>query len=475
MVARSVRMASRNRCTSGHEQQFENSSAVLQKIAGLYADRLLSDITLEVGGKQYAAHRLILCASSDVFQVMLMDPKWSSSRTSHIKLKEEPLCESVFGDFLGYLYTGRLRVDHLRVLPLVALADKYNVKDLMRLCVSYMAHHIVSAACHNQLVSWYRYALNCGSTAVHKVFSNFIAWNFELVANREDFGKIDLDVLTSFLSRSDLVIASEFKLFNYAVRWLSLQEPWPQCTRPGNEEAFGQLVSQVMAHVRFPMLTNNELNGLFTHPLVVRFKSIFFNRLMIARDFQTRALTNGFWRQWPELMMPRIYTSDAWSASLCIDNYSCCTRFGVHTLIFMTPASLSGALADKVLEWTVDLYPKGVLFHGFLLIALRETLEGPESQAKTVRLSLTSSRFNEDTTVVVSVLVSGMQDGVEHVRTVVQREHTFTQESRMLNLDDLVPYAELNDVPRGASPFLVGPHRDLFRLRISVTPLCRKS
>lgn len=74
---------------------------------------------------------------------------------------------------------------------------------------------------------------------------------------------------------------------------------------------------------------------------------------------------------------------------------------------------------------------------------------------------------------VVSILVSGTQDGVEHVRTVVQREHTFTQEARMLNLDDLVPYAELNDVPRGASPFLVGPHCDLFRLRIVITPLCR--
>ncbi|KAH7982174.1 hypothetical protein HPB52_003366 [Rhipicephalus sanguineus] len=396
-------MAHRDKCTTDHEQQFDNSSTVLEKIAGLYAERLLSDITLEVGGKQYAAHRLILCASSDVFQVMLMDPKWSSSRTSHIELKEEPLCENVFGDFLGYLYTGRMRVDHLRVLPLVALADKYNVKDLMRLCISYMAHHIVSAAYHNQL------------------------------------------------------------------------EPWPQCARPGNEEAFGQLVSQVMAHVRFPMLTLDELDGLLSHPLVVRFQSIFFDRLVIALDFQTRARTNGFWRQWPELMVPRIYTSDTWSASLCIDNYPCRTRFGVHTLIFMTPGSLSGALADKLLEWTVDVYPKGVLFHRFLLIALRETLEGPESQTKTVRLSLTSSRFNEDTTVVVSILVSGMQDGVEHVRTVVQREHTFTQESRMLNLDDLVPYAELNDVPRGASPFLVGPHCDLFRLRISITPLCRKS
>lgn len=56
-------------CDNQHEQQIDNSNTVLEKIASLYAERLLSDITLEVGGKQFAAHRLILCASSDVFQV----------------------------------------------------------------------------------------------------------------------------------------------------------------------------------------------------------------------------------------------------------------------------------------------------------------------------------------------------------------------------------------------------------------------
>lgn len=464
----------RSACTKDYEQQFDNSATVLEKIAGLYAEHLLSDITLEVGGKQYAAHRLILCASSDVFQVMLMDPKWRSSQMSHIELKEEPPCEAVFGDFLGYLYTGRTRVDHARVLPLVALADKYNVKDLMHLCISYMAQHIVTAAHHNQLVSWFCYTLNCDSASVQTSFSNFIAWNFELVAQMEDFGNIELDVLISFLRRSDLVVASEFQLFNFAARWLFLQESWSHSSRSGDEEAFGNTVVKVMSHIRFPMLTIAELAGLMSHPLTLRFQGFFLDRIGVALDFQNRARLNGYRHRYAKLIVPRIYTSETWSTSLCIDNFTRRKTFGVHTLIFMTPASLSGAMSDKMLEWTVDVYPKGVLFHKFLLIALRGTLEGPESRTKTVRLSLTSSRFNEDTTIVVSVLVSGKQDGVEHVRMVVQKEFTFTKENRMLNLDDLVPYGELNEAPGGTSPFLVGPQCDLFRLRIAITPLCVK-
>ena len=89
-----------------HHKKVDNSSKLLEKIANLYAERLLSDIILDVGGKEYAAHRLILCASSDVFQVMLMNQNWTESKESTIKLTEEDQCAKVFPDFLKYLYTG---------------------------------------------------------------------------------------------------------------------------------------------------------------------------------------------------------------------------------------------------------------------------------------------------------------------------------------------------------------------------------
>ena len=35
--------------------------------------------------------------------------------------------------FLKYLYTGKIQVDYANVIPILQLADKYNVKDLLRL------------------------------------------------------------------------------------------------------------------------------------------------------------------------------------------------------------------------------------------------------------------------------------------------------------------------------------------------------
>lgn len=52
-----------------------DQQSVLLKVAGLYASHLLSDIILVVGENRYPAHRVILSASSEVFQCMLLNPQ----------------------------------------------------------------------------------------------------------------------------------------------------------------------------------------------------------------------------------------------------------------------------------------------------------------------------------------------------------------------------------------------------------------
>lgn len=59
---------------------------------------------------------------------MLMNPQWSESRESKVVLKETPSCAAEFGKFLTYLYTGRIRINQSSVMPILGLADKYNVK-----------------------------------------------------------------------------------------------------------------------------------------------------------------------------------------------------------------------------------------------------------------------------------------------------------------------------------------------------------
>ncbi|XP_069945619.1 BTB/POZ domain-containing protein 17-like isoform X2 [Cherax quadricarinatus] len=501
--------------------QIDNSGSVLEKIAGLYAERLMSDIVLVVGQREFPAHRLILCASSDVFQVMLMNPRWNESREQRIILQEASECVVVFELFLRYLYTGRLKVSHATVLPILALADKYNVKDLIETCVKYMKLHVVSASQQNYLIAWLQYTLTCGHSDIATVCLNHLKWNLEQVAANEDFASCDLDLLTTILSQHDVVVHDEMALYNIVVSWLHRQEerllmPTPVAT-PGEPpptlipqtpstssvvcpppisitpscgklylrrdsttsscdpmDRMEWLTYEVMKFVRFPMMTPRQLADLLLVPLTIKYKEFFVTRMAIGMSFHS-----GQWERVREVMMdpdpsnrllftPRLYTAEQWSASLTVDNLPGLPAYHTRTLVFSTPASASELDCDTQLEWIVELYPKGVWFRKFYLIVWQGTVEVPEAVLRTVRLAVTAKDV-EYARVRIAVLVFAVQEGIEYIVNVVSTKYIFSTEDNLLNLDDILPFDSLNDPPE-RKRYLQEPC-DSLKIHIVISPL----
>ncbi|XP_063877167.1 BTB/POZ domain-containing protein 17-like [Scylla paramamosain] len=493
--------------------QIDNSGSVLEKIAGLYAERLMSDIVLVVGEREFPAHRLILCASSDVFQVMLMNPRWNESREQRIVLQEATECVEVFELFLRYLYTGRLKVSHTTVLPILALADKYNVKDLIETCIKYMKLNIVSASKQNYLIAWLQYTLTCGHSDISSVCLNHFKWNLEQVATHDDFASCDLELLTTVLSENDVVVHDEMTLYNIVVSWLhqqaeKLMSPSPVTTpgepptglasyipgttssgvsccklhlrRDSSTSSFDSvdrmewLTYEVMKFVRFPMMTPRQLADLLLVPLTIKYKEFFVTRMAIGMSFHS-----GQWDRVKEiirdpepsnrlLFTPRLYTAEQWSASLTVDNLPCLPAYHTRTLVFSTPASASELDCDTQLEWIVELYPKGVWFRKFYLIVWQGTVEVPEAVLRTVRLAVTAKDV-EYARVRVAVLVFAMQEGIEYIVNVVSTNYIFSADDNLLNLDDILPFDNLNDPPE-RKRYLQEPC-DSLKIHIVISPL----
>lgn len=59
---------------------------------------------------------------------MLMNSKWSDSYQEVIELQEIQECIEVFPIFLQYFYTGVISLEEANIMPMLVLADKYNVK-----------------------------------------------------------------------------------------------------------------------------------------------------------------------------------------------------------------------------------------------------------------------------------------------------------------------------------------------------------
>ncbi|XP_012276595.1 BTB/POZ domain-containing protein 17 [Orussus abietinus] len=483
--------SSSNASEASDSIEVDNSKTVLLKIATLYAERLMNDICLVVDGVEYPAHRLILCASSDVFQVMLMSPQWTESQESRVMLKETPQCVPIFSEFLRYFYTGQIRISYGVVLPILSLADKYNVKDLISLCLDYMQSHIAVAATHGTLVSWLEYTSNCGHHDITRSCQNFIKWNLELVAKTADFGNFELDVLVALVHQSGLVVKDEMTLYECLESWLNHQaNRLKSRLSPSELEAtLEQLVVAVMSPVRFPMMSPRQLAELLLSPLTKKYKEFFVERMAIGMSFHSgqqdrvqeviRTEEDG-----ASLFEPRLYTVDTCSSLLTIENFHSLPSYHTRTLVFSSHSYLADYAGDRACEWVVDIYPKGVWFKKCFLIVWEGTLEVPEHVIRSVRLSLTCkeppSDGHEDMRVKVGVLFYGLQDGVEHIARVIEVVHRFSNRERILNLDGLLPFEELNPQqaavskdhqgPPAASPFLVGPKKDMLKMHIVISP-----
>lgn len=454
----------------------DNSSEVVTKIAGIYAERLMSDVILVVGDQSLPAHRLILCASSEVFQVMLMNSKWSESQEKKIVLRESPACAAVFEVFLKYLYTGKIQVNYANVIPLLQLADKYNVRDLLKVGLDFMSRNISLAAKRNQLVSWYQFTTNCGYKKVAGLCMDFIKWNYELVCKSIDWVNLELESLVRLLSSSDIVVHGEMVIYTSVQDWLKEQES--MMVKGGEENIdlhIERLTIATVSCVRFPMMTPSQLADLLLSPLTKRHMVFMMERMSGAMAYhrnQPNAIADILqWTNGDRLLTPRLYTEDKFCASLSVDYFPQLPMYHCRSLHFSSHESTADYAGDCQVDWMVDFYPKGVwLQKCFAIFTRGAMMEVPERVLRTVRVSISTLEEFEDKRVKIGVLVVGEQEGYQHVRHVRTANYIFSQNDQIFNLDDLLSFDELNDT-KLRSPYLSGVGQESLKILVTITPL----
>lgn len=456
-----------------------NSQSVLEKIANLYAEQLMSDIILVVGNEQYPAHRVILCASSEVFQVMLMNPQWNECRKHVIELVEEPCCTAVFPQFLKYLYVGQIKISLQTVMPMLALADKYNVKDLVELCVDYMMKHIAKAATQGYLVSWLQYTI--AFSPYHKelteTLKRFLKWNLEMVSESKDFVELDAAIMVLLLQQNDIVVTSEYQLFGILQRWLlhrkEVYDNDETLTLEEKSTAFLQLVEQTVVHIRFAMMTPRELAHLLLFPLLEFHKEYIVQRMAIGMSYQSgqedRVREVRYSSEGMLQFTPRLYSNDTWSVSIHVKEFDQIEKYTNYVTCFFSQRNIAETEDDHTITWEIEFFPRGVKYNKAKIIWGEDV---PEFSLKTVRLRVTckypqldEERFK------VAVLITGVQNKIDHILTVHERTEYFSNKVRVLNVDNLIPYDELALSSIKLSPHLIGGERNNLSIQVIIAPM----
>ena len=121
----------------------------------LLDSKSLSDITIDVQGQQFKAHKVVLAARSPVFHAMfttdLMEKK-----TNIIEIRD--IESSTFLELLRFIYTDQ--VDNLEDVAsdLLAAADKYMLELLKAKCEASLSRHINLDNCGNLLTLAHLYS-----------------------------------------------------------------------------------------------------------------------------------------------------------------------------------------------------------------------------------------------------------------------------------------------------------------------------
>lgn len=143
---------------------------------------------------------------------MLTNAKWAESKESNIILIEHKECAAVFKYFLYFIYTGKINFTMYNVLPLLMLADKYDVQDLVQSCSKFMVKNLPLAIKAGVLASWIKYS-EVSNSRLAKIFTEFARLNFSLIIKTKKIDNFDFSLIISLIRESDLIVEDEKSLF----------------------------------------------------------------------------------------------------------------------------------------------------------------------------------------------------------------------------------------------------------------------
>eukprot|EP00058_Branchiostoma_floridae_P004252 XP_002589740.1 hypothetical protein BRAFLDRAFT_283634 [Branchiostoma floridae] len=193
----------------------------LGTVGDLQKDGAFQDVILDVEGRRFPCHRLVLSAASPYFRAMFTSDM-AESRQKTVVLQD--LDAGMFGDILSYIYSGTLHVSLNKVQPLYQAADLLQLDYVRDTCSSYMAMNMEHSTC----VDLYKFADVFSADIVRKACLQLIYRNFVEIASSEEFCSLSVDQLTEIISHDELEVKEETTIWEAVVRWVqhSREDRW---------------------------------------------------------------------------------------------------------------------------------------------------------------------------------------------------------------------------------------------------------
>jgi speckle-type POZ protein len=123
---------------------FVSSDQLLRtQLEELFHNKTLSDVTLDVCGRCFDAHKAILSSRSSVFAAMFVH-ETTEKLSNYVDIQD--IHPDVFHEVLRFIYTGRVPSEKMTA-ALFAAADKYLLEQLKLECENQLIHRMSAENC----------------------------------------------------------------------------------------------------------------------------------------------------------------------------------------------------------------------------------------------------------------------------------------------------------------------------------------
>jgi len=148
------------------------------QMAAMLEDRSFADLTFEVDGIQFTAHKAILVSRSSYFRgLLLKDEGVGSGGPIHV----ENTSPAAFRAILRYLYTDELIFDEAEMLQVMRKAREMNLARVSDYTKNYVEAKLKGVLGVENVVQWFVQADDFGLADVREVALDYLAKHFREV------------------------------------------------------------------------------------------------------------------------------------------------------------------------------------------------------------------------------------------------------------------------------------------------------
>ncbi|KAM6218705.1 kelch-like protein 26 isoform 1-T1 [Rhynchocyon petersi] len=217
-----------------------HSTGLLQGLAALRAQGQLLDVALTVNNEVFHAHKVVLAACSDYFRAMFTGGMREAGQAV-VELKG--VSARGLRHIVDFAYSAEVTLDLDCVQDVLGAAVFLQMLPVVELCEEFLKAAMSVETCLH--IGHMATAFSLAS--LRASVDAFTFRHFLQISQEEDFLHLPLERLVFFLQSNRLQSCSEIDLFHAAVRWLQ------------HDPARRPRASQVLCHVRFPLMRPSEL------------------------------------------------------------------------------------------------------------------------------------------------------------------------------------------------------------------------